>query len=312
MNELRASQATFDTPRLVASATIGFVGLLTAGLWVFLSIDIQLLAGLGLGFAGAVLVQWAQVMWFTANVKRTEHIEWIRRLPPSLASLRRPLRAMISEMDQRVAALTEAQGREQTRSIEAAALQAKVQSLETTLSETRSDMVDLLDGLDAISQTDGGAHLDRIRRVALLRSNLQGPLVVTPLGELVARLAGGQNLPADKVTLDGSMPTVACPLPLVETLIDEILAELAGLSTGRIAISGQSDGGMAVLTFRPAALSGVVAPDLSIAQRAARLLGGDTWVSADRSIVAALPRRYEPGLEAIRPREPEWDIAELF
>lgn len=312
MNELRVSQANFDTPRLVASATIGFVGLLLAGLWVFLSIDVYLLAGLGLGFAGAVLVQWAQVMWFTANVKRTEHIEWIRRLPPSLASLRRPLRAMIAEMDHRVEALLDAQGREQTRSIEAAALLSKVQSLETTLAETRSDMVDLLDGLDAISQTDGAAHIDRIRRVALLRSNLQGPLVVTPLGELVARLAATQKLATDKVTLDGAMPTVACPLPLVETLIDEILAELAGLSTGRIAISGQSDGGMAVLTFRPAALSGVVTPDLSIAQRAARLLGGDTWISGDRSIVAAIPRRYEPGLETIRPREAEWDIAELL
>lgn len=312
MNELSVSQQNFDTPRLVASVAIGLAGVILAGLWLLLSIDVMFLTGLGAGFAGAVAVQWAQVIWFTANVKRTEHLEWIGRLPPSLASLRRPLKAMITEMDARVHALRDAQGREQTRSVEAAALQAKVQTLETALAESRADMVDLLDSLEAIENAEAAGGLERIRRVAMLRSSLQGPLVVTPLGDLVGRIASSPRLSRDKVMLNGSLPTVACPLPLVETLVEEILAELADLSTGRIAISGQLDGGMAVLTFRPAALSGVVAPDLSVAQRAARLLGGDTWISADRSILAALPRRYEPGLESIRPRESDWDIAELL
>lgn len=311
MNELRAQQPTFDTPRLVASATIGFVGLLIASLWVLFAINVTFLVGLGIGIAGALLIQWAQIVWFTANVKRSEHLDWIRRLPPSLATLRRPLRAMISEMEKREVALRDAHGREQTRSVEAAALLTKVQSLETSLGESRSDMVDLLEGLDSFGNEPDAAAIDRMRRVALLRSNLQGPLVVTSLGELVAKTATARHF-NDKVTLDGTMPTVACPLPLVETLVDEILAELADVSTGRVSVAGQSDGGMAVLTFRPAAMSGVISPDLSIAQRAARLLGGDTWISADRSIVAAIPRRYEPGLEAIRPRESEWDIAEIL
>jgi pyruvate/2-oxoacid:ferredoxin oxidoreductase alpha subunit len=58
---------------------------------------------------------------------------------------------------------------------------------------------------------------------------------------------------------------------------------------------------MAVLTFGSGEMSAAVSPDVSVAQRAARLLGGDVWISADRSVVVAVPRRYEPGMEALRP-----------
>ncbi len=69
---------------------------------------------------------------------------------------------------------------------------------------------------------------------------------------------------------------------------------------------------MAVLTFNAGAMSAAVSPDVSVAQRAARLLGGDVWISADRSVVVAVPRRYEPGMEALRPAADAWDISELF
>ncbi len=311
MERLPASPA-FDTPRLVASITLGLGGLLLASMWMILSIDPVFLIGLSLGLASALAIQWAQILWFTANVKRTEHLEWIKRLPPSLAPFKRPLRAMILEMDERESAIAEAISREQMRSVEAETLRSKVQTLEAALSETRTDMMDVLDGLRTLEDPCNEADIGRISRLASLRSSLQGPVVVTPLAELVAQVSRTRTSIRNRIVLSGPLPAVTCPTQVIETLIDELLAELGELSDGPIEVSGQSDGGMAVLTFASAQLPEAISPDVSIAQRAARLLGGDVWISADRSVVVAVPRRYEPGLEALRPAAEAWDISELF
>lgn len=312
MERLPASSPAFDTPRLVASISLGLGGLVLASMWMLLSIDPVFLIGLSLGLVAAIAIQWAQLLWFTANVKRTEHLEWIKRLPPSLAALKRPLRAMILEMDEREAAIAEAVGREQTRSVEAETLRSKVQTLETALSETRSDMMDVLDGLRTLEGAYHDATIGRIARLASLRSSLEGPVVVTPIAELVAEVATARSSIRNRVVLAGPLPAVTCPTQVIETLLDELLAELAELTDGPIEISGQSDGGMAVLTFSSRHMSAIVSPDVTVAQRAARLLGGDVWISADRSVVVAVPRRYEPGLEALRPAADAWDISELF
>ncbi len=312
MDRLPASNGAFDTPRLVASATMGLGGLVLAAMWMFLSIDTVFLVGLSLGLVSALAIQWAQILWFTANVKRTEHLEWIGRLPPSLAAFKRPLRAMILEMDEREAAIAEALSREQMRSVEAETLRSKVQTLETALSETRNDMLDVLDGLKTLEGSYQDATISRIARLASLRTSLQGPVAVTALAEKVAEIASARTSIHNRVVLRGPLPAVTCPAQVIETLIDELLAELGELSDGPIEVSGQSDGGMAVLTFNSGQMSAAVSPDVSVAQRAARLLGGDVWISADRSVVVAVPRRYEPGLEALRPASQAWDISELF
>jgi hypothetical protein len=312
MDRLPETNGAFDTPRLVASITMGFGGLVLAAMWMFLSIDTVFLVGLSLGLVSALAIQWAQILWFTANVKRTEHLEWIRRLPPSLAAFKRPLRAMILEMDEREAAIAEALSREQMRSVEAETLRSKVQTLETALSETRNDMLDVLDGLKTLEGSYQDATIGRIARLASLRSSLQGPVAVTSLAEKVAEIASSRSSIHNRVVLTGPLPSVTCPAQVIETLIDELLAELGELSDGKIEVSGQSDGGMAVMTFSSGQMSAAVSPDVSVAQRAARLLGGDVWISADRSVVVAVPRRYEPGLEALRPASAAWDISELF
>lgn len=312
MDRLHVPNPAFDTPRLVASITVGLGGLVLVAMWMFLDIDTMFLVGLSLGLVGALGVQWAQILWFTANVKRTEHLEWIGRLPPSLAAFKRPLRAMILEMDEREAAIAEALSREQMRSVEAETLRSKVQTLETALSETRNDMLDVLDGLKTLEGSYQDATIGRIARLASLRSSLQGPVVVTPLAEMVAGIASARSSIHGRVVLTGPLPAVTCPSQVIETLIDELLAELGELSGGTIQVSGQSDGGMAVMTFSSGEMSAAVSPDVSVAQRAARLLGGDVWISADRSVVVAVPRRYEPGLEALRPAADAWDISELF
>jgi hypothetical protein len=291
---------------------MGLGGLVLAAMWMFLSIDTVFLVGLSLGLVSALTIQWAQILWFTANVKRTEHLEWIRRLPPSLAAFKRPLRAMILEMDEREAAIAEALSREQMRSVEAETLRSKVQTLETALSETRNDMLDVLDGLKTLEGSYQDATIGRIARLASLRTSLQGPVAVTSLAEKVAEIASARTSLHNRVVLRGPLPSITCPAQVIETLIDELLAELGELSDGAIEVSGQSDGGMAVMTFSSAQMSAAVSPDVSVAQRAARLLGGDVWISADRSVVVAVPRRYEPGLEALRPASQAWDISELF
>lgn len=311
MERLSGSPA-FDTPRLVASIALGLGGLVLASMWMVLSIDRVFLIGLSLGLAAALAIQWAQIIWFTANVKRTEHLEWIKRLPPSLAPFKRPLRAMLLEMDERESAIAEAVAREQMRSVEAETLRSKVQSLETALSETRNDMMDILVGLKTLESSHHDAAVGRISRLASLRSSLQGPVAVTPIAELVAQVSQTRTSIRNRVVLSGPLPAVTCPSQVIETLIDELLAELGESSDGPIEVSGQSDGGMAVLTFGSADIPESVSPDVSIAQRAARLLGGDVWISADRSVVVAVPRRYEPGLEALRPTADAWDISELF
>ena len=312
MDRLSSISHTFDTPRLIACISLGLGGLVLASMWMLLSIDPVFLIGLCVGLIAALTIQWAQILWFTANVKRTEHLQWIRRLPPSLAAFKRPLRAMLTEMDEREAAIAEAVSREQMRSVEAETLRSKVQTLETALSETRSDMMDVLDGLRTLEGSYQDTAIGRIARVASLRSSLQGPVVVTQLAELVAEVATARSSTRNRVVLAGPLPTVTCPTQVIETLLDELLAELSELSDGPIAVSGQSDGGMAVMTFSSGEMSVAVSPDVSIAQRAARLLGGDVWISADRSVVVAVPRRYEPGLEALRPAADAWDISELF
>ena len=312
MDRLSAISHTFDTPRLIASISLGLGGLVLASMWMLLSIDPVFLIGLSVGLIAALTIQWAQILWFTANVKRSEHLQWIRRLPPSLAAFKRPLRAMLIEMDEREAAIAEAVSRERMRSVEAETLRSKVQTLETALSETRSDMMDVLDGLRTLEGSYQDATIGRIARVASLRSSLQGPVVVTQLAELVAEVATARRSTRNRVVLAGPLPAVTCPIQVIETLLDELLAELSELSDGPIEVSGQSDGGMAVMTFSSGEMSVAVSPDVSIAQRAARLLGGDVWISADRSVVVAVPRRYEPGLEALRPAADAWDISELF
>ena len=312
MDRLSAISHTFDTPRLIASISLGLGGLVLASMWMLLSIDPVFLIGLSVGLIAALAIHWAQILWFTANVKRTEHLQWIRRLPPSLAAFKRPLRAMLIEMDEREAAIAEAVSRERMRSVEAETLRSKVQTLETALSETRSDMMDVLDGLRTLEGSYQDATIGRIARVASLRSSLQGPVVVTQLAELVAEVATARRSTRNRVVLAGPLPAVTCPTQVIETLLDELLAELSELSDGPIEVSGQSDGGMAVMTFSSGEMSVAVSPDVSIAQRAARLLGGDVWISADRSVVVAVPRRYEPGLEALRPAADAWDISVLF
>ena len=312
MDRLSATSPAFDTPRLIASIALGLGGLVLAAMWMALSIDRAFLIGLSLGLASALAIQWAQILWFTANVKRTEHLEWIKRLPPSLVAFKRPLRAMLLEMDEREAAIAEAVSREQMRSVEAETLRSKVQTLETALSETRSDMMDVLDGLKTLEGSYQDSTIGRIARLASLRTSLQGPVVVTQLAELVADVAAARTSIRNRVMLSGPLPAVTCPTQVIETLLDELLAELGALSDGQIEVSGQSDGGMAVMTFSAGQMSAAVSPDVSVAQRAARLLGGDVWISADRSVVVAIPRRYEPGMEALRPAADAWDISELF
>jgi hypothetical protein len=312
MDRLSATSHTFDTPRLIASMSLGLGGLVLASMWMLLSIDPVFLIGLCVGLIAALTIQWAQVLWFTANVKRTEHLQWIKRLPPSLAAFKRPLRAMLSEMDEREAAIAEAVSREQMRSVEAETLRSKVQSLETALSETRNDMMDVLDGLRTLEGSYQDATIGRIARLASLRSSLQGPVVVTQLAELVAEVATTRSSIRNRVVLSGPLPAVTCPTQVIETLLDELLAELAELSDGPIEVTGQSDGGMAVMTFTSGEMPMAVSPDVSIAQRAARLLGGDVWISADRSVVVAVPRRYEPGLEALGAAAAPRGLTELF
>ena len=58
MERLSATSPAFDTPRLVASITLGLGGLLLAAMWMVLSIDRAFLIGLSLGLAAALAIQW--------------------------------------------------------------------------------------------------------------------------------------------------------------------------------------------------------------------------------------------------------------
>ncbi|MDH4119286.1 MAG: hypothetical protein OEW30_18040 [Acidimicrobiia bacterium] len=291
----------------VAGAALGWIAVLAG-------VPTWFLVGVFAGAASAVVVQRIQLAWFAANISASDGVDWLDRVPVSLGAIRRPLRAVERQLSRGSEALQDAAARERLRDVTLDALELEVDTLDRALGDSREDMAEVLAAIDrALSSAAPQAVLRRelveLRELVRLSVYAELPCDVVPLGEVVAGVVAG-GVPRGRVQVGGSLPSLAAPAPLVEALIRAVLGHALSVGEHVVAVTGSIDGALAVVD--------VEAPErpeptihLSMARRAAAILGGDLIQGPERMILA-VPLRFVPGVRAISPPVAPWDLPEAM
>lgn len=270
--------------------------------------------GVVAGALAAVIVQRLQLAWFAAGIRRSEGVDWIDRVPTSLAALRRPLRAVEHQLSQHSAALDDATARERLRDVAVDALELEVDALDRALGESRADMAEVLGALDrALASSSPQAVLRRelveLRELVRLNVYAELPNDTVPVGDVLAEVVAG-GVPRGRVEVNGLLPTVTAPSPLLEALVRAMLGHALAVGEHVVVFSGVLDGAMVALE-----VAGPARPEptihLAVARRVVSILGGDLQVKQDRLLVV-IPARFVPGLRAITPIRMDWDLPEAM
>lgn len=270
--------------------------------------------GVVAGAVGAVVTQRIQLAWFASNITASEGADWIARVPTSLGALRRPLRAIDRQMSMRSEALQDAAAREQLREVTLDALEMEREVLDRALDDSRADMAEVLAALDrALASSAPQAILRRelveLRELVRLSVYAELPSDVVPLGDVVASVVEG-GVPRGRVEVSGLLPSITGPSPLIEALVRALLGHALGAGEHVVTVKGTLDGAMVVID-----LEAPTRPEptihVTMARRAASILGGDLVEKADRTIVI-VPARFTPNLRAVTPSTPTWDFPEAI
>jgi hypothetical protein len=266
--------------------------------------------GVVLGAVAAVVVQRVQLVWFVAGVRRAEATDWIDRVPVSLAALRAPLRAVEQQITMRSAALQNASARERLRDVTVDAMELELAALERAVSDSRSDMAEVLAALDrvlasSVPQEVLRRELVELRELVRLSVYADLPNNAVPLGDVVAAVVEA-GVPRGRVQITGPLPSLTAPTPLVEALVRAILGHALSIGEHVVNISGVVDGAMVVLE-----VTGSSRPEptihIALARRAVAILGGDLVQKPDHLMVVT-PARFVPGLRAVEPQPLDWDL----
>jgi hypothetical protein len=279
---------------------------------VALGIPSAALIGCLIGAIAAVVTQRIQLAWFAARVRHSQGSDWIDRIPTSLAALRKPLRAVESQINDRSEALDAATARDRLRDVAVDALELEVDTLDRALVDSRADMAAVLDVLDRAlacgsPETVLRRELVELRELVRLSIYAELPSQTVPLGDVVAAVVEA-GVPRGRIRVAGSLPSVNAPSPLMEALMRALLGHALAVGEHVVEIAGIIDGGMVAIE--------VVAPSrpeatihIAMARRATAILGGDIREKPDRLMVV-FPVRFIRGLKAVSPQPIDWDLPE--
>jgi hypothetical protein len=290
------------------------IGLVVVAAGIGLGVPTSAYIGGVVGMVLAVVVQRVELAWFAAGVRRSEGAEWMDRLPPSLAALRRPLRLVEEQIVGRVAELQDASARERLRDVAVDALEMEVDTLDRALDDARGDMAEVLAALDrslGSKRPDAVLRRELVELRELVRLNVYAelPSEEMSLGDCVAEVVAG-GAPRGSLVVAGSLPSIQAPPPLVEALIRAVVGIAMAGSEQPVELRGLMDGAMIVLIITS---SGDIDESIhgALGRRAAGILGGDIAVRGGVTTVV-VPRVFTPGVKPIRPAAIDWDFPEAI